>query len=238
MKRPFESQLAALPIVTLVALGCARDQEPQTAYIQGQVQYGGQAGQPGMYPDQGGAPGYYGQPVAGQAPGGFGGMAETTPTAMGGMGGTAGDSTTPAPGVGGTAIQIDPGAAAMIQPVINELAKAHTVAGAKPLGSPLVGNFNTGQTLETTIQLQPQKCYTVVATALPPVTDLNVQLLAATPIPSLSPVLATDSETGPTGVIGKKPNCYKWALPLPTPVKVVLQVTGGTGLAAAQVYEK
>jgi hypothetical protein len=78
----------------------------------------------------------------------------------------------------------------------------------------------------------------VVATALPPVTDLNAQIVLATPIPNLSPVLATDSDTGPTAVIGKKPNCYKWPFPLPGPVKIVLQVMGGTGLAAAQIYEK
>jgi hypothetical protein len=134
--------------------------------------------------------------------------------------------------------QIDPAAAAIVQPVLNELAKTHTVAGSKPLGSPIVGNFGTGQSLESAIQFQPQKCYSVVATSLPPVTELNVQFVAATPLPNLTPVLATDSDTGPTAVVGKKPNCYKWALPFPAAVKVVVQVAGGTGLAAAQVYEK
>jgi hypothetical protein len=77
-----------------------------------------------------------------------------------------------------------------------------------------------------------------VATALPPVTELNVQITLVTPLPNLNPVLAVDSELGTTAVVGKKPNCYKWEMPLGTPAKVVLQVVSGSGLAAAQVYEK
>jgi hypothetical protein len=70
------------------------------------------------------------------------------------------------------------------------------------------------------------------------VSELNAQFVASTPLPTLAPVLATDSETGPTAVIGKKPNCYKWAFPVAAPVKLVLEVTAGSGLAAAQLYEK
>jgi hypothetical protein len=144
-----------------------------------------------------------------------------------------------APSASGASAQaLDPAAGAIVQPILNELAKAQTVAGSKPIGSPLVGNFQTGQTLQGQIQLQPQKCYTVVATAMFPVTELNVQIVAATPIPNLAPVLATDSDTGPTAVLGRKPNCFKWQFPLPTPAKVVLQVAAGSGLAAAQIYEK
>jgi hypothetical protein len=126
----------------------------------------------------------------------------------------------------------------MVQPVINELAKQHTVAGAKPVGSVVVGNFAAGQTLETQLQLQPGKCYTVVASSLPPVQELQVQFVALVPIPNMQPVLAQDQDTGLTAVLGKKPNCFKWALPIAGPVKLVMQVTAGTGLAAAQVYEK
>ncbi len=45
-------------------------------------------------------------------------------------------------------------------------------------------------------------------------------------------------DSGPNAVLGRKPNCYKWALPLPAPAKVVLQVPAGSGLVAAQLYEK
>jgi hypothetical protein len=118
------------------------------------------------------------------------------------------------------------------------MAKSQTVAGSKPLGAPMVASFQQGQVLEGQIQLQPQKCYTVVATAMPPITDIDVQIVLATPLPNLSPVLAVDSESGTTSVVGKKPNCYKWAFAMSTPAKVVLRVNAGSGLAAAQVYEK
>jgi hypothetical protein len=133
---------------------------------------------------------------------------------------------------------IDPAAATVVQPLINQLAKSFTVAGAKPVGSPLAGSFQTGQSLEGQVQLQPQKCYTIVASGIAPITELNVQLVATTPLPNLSPVLATDNDSGPTAVIGKKPNCYRWPFPLAAPAKVVLTVAAGAGLAAVQVYEK
>lgn len=222
------SKPAGLLLVSALLLGCGRDKEPETPYQAAQP-YGGQGGYPGTYPvAQGGAAGAgaYGQPSYAGAPTTDPGAAPNTTPPTG------------AAGAGSSATPIDPGAAAMVQPVINELAKAHTVAGAKPLGSALVGNFQTSQTLETTIQLQPNKCYTIVGTSLPPVTELNVQLVAATPLPGLMPVLAADSETGPTAVVGKKPNCYKWAFPVPAAAKIILQVAAGSGLAAAQIYEK
>jgi hypothetical protein len=157
---------------------------------------------------------------------------------MAGSGGAPTTAPTASAGRAGSAQLIDPAAASVVQPIINDLAKQHTVAGSKPVGSPLVGNFQTGQTLEGQVQLQPQKCYTIVATALPPVTELNLQLVATSVIPNVAPVLAADSDTGTTAVIGKKPNCYKWPFPLPAPAKVVAQVAAGSGLAAIQVYEK
>lgn len=210
----------------------------------------GAAGTPTGYPPTGYPP--TGYPPAGQTPpAGWGGQPGTQPGTWGtppsgGVGGAplpppTGTPTTPPPAGAagaGSAQPIDPAAAAVVQPVLNELARTHTVAGAKPLGSPLAGSFQTGQRLEGQIQLQPQRCYTVVATALPPVTEINVQIVAATPLPGLTPVLATDSDTGATAVVGKKPNCYKWAFPVAAPAKVVVEVAGGSGLAAAQVYEK
>lgn len=221
-------------LALVLAGACSHDKPPEAGgYQQGQVQYGqagmGMAGQAGAAYGAGGsigAPVGYGQAGAVTAPPPAGGAPTTLPP-----------STTGAAGAAHAQV-IDPGAATMVQPIINELAKQYTVAGSKPVGAPLVGNFQAGQTLEGQVQLQPQKCYTVVATALPPVTELNVQFVAVTPIPNVTPVLAADSDNGPTAVIGKKPNCYKWPFPLPAPVKVVAQVVSGSGLAAVQVYEK
>ena len=232
--------LCALPaaLAGLSTVACSKEKPPETAgYQQGQVQYGQQtAGQGGQ--------GYAAGGVGGQAPApGYGQSIPPGPVAAAGAsaGGAPAVPPTAAAGAaarGGSAQVIDPAAATIAQPLINQLAKSAIVAGAKPVGSLLAANFQTGQTLEGQVQLQPQKCYTIVATGIGPITELSLQLLATTPLPNLSPVLATDNDTGATAVIGKKPNCYRWPFPLPAPAKVVLQVTGGSGLAAVQVYEK
>lgn len=143
---------------------------------------------------------------------------------------------TAAPGT--PAQQLDPSAGAAATALLGPLATGQMVAGSKPIGSAIVGNFQTGQTLEGQLQLSPGKCYTVVAAGVPPVSEVNVQLVAVMPIPGMVPVLAQDSDAGPQAVLGKKPNCYKWPMPVGAPVKVVLTVAGGSGIAAAQVYEK
>ncbi len=140
---------------------------------------------------------------------------------------------------GPKATPLDPTAAQGATQVLGTLAQQYVPAGAKPVGSPLAGQFAQGQTLETVVQMQPGKCYTAVAAGLPPIQDLEVQFVAQLPIPGLpSPVLAQDQTQGTTAVIGEKPNCYKWAWPAGGPVKVVLTAKAGQGMAAAQVYEK
>jgi hypothetical protein len=246
--------LGSLALAALVMSGAAackkNDQDTQTGYQQGQPQT-----QPGMQPAAGTQPGTQpagtqpagtqpaGTQPAGTQPAGTQ-PAGTQPAGTQPAGtqpaGTQPAGTQPAgtPAAGGKATQLDATAGAVVQPILNELAKKETVAGAKPVGTAMVGNFATGSVLETQIQLQPNKCYSIVATSLPPVTELNVQLVAVAPIPGLAPVLAADSDTGPSAVVGRKPNCYKWALPLAAPAKVVVTVAGGSGLAAAQLYEK
>ncbi len=134
--------------------------------------------------------------------------------------------TTPAP--------VDPALAAALTPMLTQLAASQTVAGSKALGAAIVGNVGGAQTLEQQVTLQPNKCYSVVAVGTPPISELNVQLIGVV-VPS---ILAVDQDTGPSATLGKKPNCYKWLLPLPTPVRVVVSAAGGQGLAGAQVFEK
>lgn len=138
---------------------------------------------------------------------------------------------------GSPAQQLDASAGAAAQPILNQLA-ATEAPGAKPLGASVVGMFQPGQQLETVLQLQPGKCYTVLAVGLPAVTEVDVQLVAQTPVPGMSPVLAQDQTTGPQAVLGKAPNCYKWPFPIAGAVKVLTTVTAGQGIAAVQVYEK
>jgi len=144
---------------------------------------------------------------------------------------------TPAPSSSAPA-PVDPALAAAVTALLTQLGASQTVAGSKPLGAAMIGNVGGAQNLEQQIMLQPNKCYTVVAAGIPPISELNVQLLAATIIPGMAPVLAVDQDTGASATLGKKPNCYKWALPLPAAVKVVVSAAGGQGLAGAQVYEK
>jgi len=197
-----------LPFVLLAAVACKKQDEPAATA-------GYQAGTPGA----GGAPATGPLPSATvPAP------SATVPTA-------------PAP-TSSAPVPVDPALAAAVTPLLTQLGASQTVAGSKPLGTALVGNVGGPQTLEQQITLQPNKCYTVVAAGMPPISELNVQLLAVTIIPGMAPVLAVDQDSGPSATLGKKPNCYKWALPLPTPVKVVVSAAGGQGLAGAQVYEK
>src|SRR5690606_36046785 len=107
---------------------------------------------------------------------------------------------------------------------------------SKAVGSAVAGQFQQGQSLQQQIQMQPGKCYTIVAAGAPPVTEVNIQLTPA--IPGVNITAAADQDTGATAVIGKKPNCFKWALPAPGPMNLILSVSGGSGVAAAQVYEK
>jgi hypothetical protein len=215
------SALATSAALALLLFACKKDDQ---AGFSGGYQVGQTGGGAGGAPvTQAGSPSTV--PAGGAASGGA--------PAAGGAGGVG------APPAGPTAQRLDPTAAAAIRPVLDQLAKEQTQPGAKPVGETLVGNFGTGQTLDTVVQLQPNKCYTVVATALPPVTEVNVQLVLVTVLPGMSPVLAVDQDAGPTAVLGKKATCYKWMFgTVPASAKVVVQVTGGTGLVAAQTYEK
>jgi hypothetical protein len=187
--------------------------------------------------------------VQGQAaPAGAAGMAPAQAGAGGASvvaaGGAPAASAAGAPAAGGAAPgplpqRLDPAAAAAVTPALLELGKKEVQAGAKPVGEALVGSFGQGHALEIPIQLQPNKCYSVVAMGLPPVTEVAVELQLTTIIPGMAPVLAVDQDTGPTAVLGRKATCYKWMFGvLPAPAKVVVKVTGGSGLVAAQAYEK
>jgi hypothetical protein len=141
---------------------------------------------------------------------------------------------------GPNATPLDAGAAAAATVLLQPLASQHMVAGSKPVGNAVAGQFQQGQSLQHQIQMQPGKCYTIVAAGAPPISEVNIQLVPALPtIPGAAPLTAAaDSDTGNTAVIGKKPNCYKWALPVGGPMTLILSVTGGSGPAAAQVFEK
>jgi len=226
-------------VVAIGVCGCAKDKEAETAGYQQGGQYGQQPGygqQPyGQQPGYGEQPGYGQQPAAGQQPAPAAGQpaAGQQPAPAAGQPGTA----PPAGQAGGQAQAIDPAAAAAAQPILNGLAQ-NEAPGARPVGGVLAGNFQEGQVLEQPLQLEPGKCYTVVAAGLPNISEVDVQIMLTTPIAGMAPVLAEDKDSGAQAVLGRKPNCFKWALAMGAPAKVVLKARGGAGLAAAQVYAK
>ena len=140
---------------------------------------------------------------------------------------------------GPTATPLDPTAAQAATQLIAPLGAQHAAPGAKPVGSAIAGNFQTGQSLESQVQMNPGKCYTVVGVGLPPVTNLDISLVPAMPIPGLpAATMAADNSVGANAIVGDKPNCFKWAFPMSGMMKVIMTVSAGSGVAAAQVFEK
>ncbi len=175
------------------------------------------------------------QPVATAAPGTTApGTPSTVPATPGGT--PTAPVVTSAPGTPAQAL--DPTAAAAATQLLTPLA-AQNAPGAKALGAAIAGNFQQGQVLETQVQMNPGKCYTVVGAAVPTVTNLDIELVPLMPVPGLaSPVVAADQTQAATAVVGAAPNCFKWAWPVAGPMKVVVRVSAGQGMAAAQVFEK
>ena len=139
---------------------------------------------------------------------------------------------------GPSAQPLDPTAAQAATQLITPLGGQHA-PGAKAVGSAIAGNFQQGQTLEAQVQMNPGKCYTVIGVGLPPVTNLDISLVPALPIPGLpAATMAADNTVGSTAIVGDKPNCFKWAFPMSGMMKVVMTVSQGSGVAAAQVFEK
>ncbi len=125
--------------------------------------------------------------------------------------------------------------------VLNELAKREA-PGAKPVGETRVALLGTNQTAEQLLTLKPGKCYTVIASGMLPVAEVNVQMFpelgAAAGAAGVNLVLAQDQTTGAQAVLGQGANCYKWALSAEGRVRVVTTVAVGAGVVATQVYEK
>jgi hypothetical protein len=132
---------------------------------------------------------------------------------------------------------VEPALAQFAQGVLAQAA-LEEAPGAKGLDLPKVALLGLNQPSEQVVTMQPGKCYTVIAIGLPPISELNVQLLPTTAVPGFNAVLAQDQTTGPRAVLGKTPNCFKWALPVAGSVRVVTTPAVGTGLVATQVFEK
>lgn len=162
---------------------------------------------------------------------------QTAPAPTGPAPGPAMPVATAAPGTPAT--PLDATAASAATQLLGALATQHAMAGAKPVGPALAGQFQQGQQLEAQVQMNPGKCYTVVGAGVPTIQNLDIQLVPAISLPGLpAAVAAADQTQGSTAIVGEKPNCFKWALPVGGTMKVIMTVSAGQGIAAAQVYEK
>ena len=165
------------------------------------------------------AGGYTGTPPAGT----------TAPPAGTGMPGSGAASGSPA-----TPIAVP--AAAAVQPLLTQLASGE-VQGMQPEGSAFAGNFQEGQILEQQFTIQAGKCYSVVGASMG-IQELDIQLVL-NPAPLPPQVLAQDNSQGGTAVLGGKASgCFKNALPVGGPGKIIVKATRGAGLAIAQIYIK
>jgi len=168
-----------------------------------------------------GTPGAAPAAVPGAAPAGIPGLPVATTTA------------------GPTATPLDPATAQVVTSLIAPLAASAAAPGAKAVGAAIAGNFTQGQSLDQTVQMNPGKCYTIVGVGVPTIQNLDIQLVPSIAIPGLpAAVVASDSTVGSNAIVGQQPNCYKWALPMGGTMKVVVTVSQGQGMAAAQVFEK
>lgn len=211
------SVLVPAALLSLIPLACG-DSNPPAQDPSGQNQYQN----PGQYPA--------GQYPAGQQTATY--PAQTAPTQTA----TAPVSTAPASS-GGQATPMAPAAAMGADLILTGLAQQEA-PGAQAEGTAFAGQFAEGQTLEQPINLQPGKCYTVVAGSLGGVTELDVMLQGQlAPLPPTT--FAQDNGTGPNATLGGKASgCWKYPAPIAAPAKIVLRVTKGSGVAAAKVYVK
>ncbi|WP_437731688.1 hypothetical protein [Sorangium sp. So ce1335] len=136
----------------------------------------------------------------------------------------------------GSASPIDPNFASAATIPLNNLA-ATEAPGMTKEGGPIAGQFSAGQTLEQQIQLMPGKCYTILGVGAG-ITELDISLVALTPIPMGSSELARDNLTGANAALGGRGNCFRWSLPVGINAKYIVKATAGSGVAAAQLYVK
>jgi len=147
-------------------------------------------------------------------------------------------ATTPAPAPVGTNATPVAAAQAPFLGVVIQAAAAVDTRGMQTEGGPFAGQFQQGQVLDTTLQGEPGRCYTVVGAGGPGVQELDIQFLFQ-PLPMAPPtIVSQDNMTGPQATLGGGGNCVKNPAPMGVPVTVRLKVVSGSGYAAAQIYKK
>ncbi len=147
-------------------------------------------------------------------------------------------------GATGSAQSVDSNLAGAATQVLATLAKKNAPNSVAE-GQPLAGNFQAGQTLEGSFNLQPGKCYSVVGASLGPGSQLDAQIVITTLLPGLqfgaNSAKGKASPTGSEVVLGGTAagsKCVSTASLLPLTAKYVVTMAKGTGMAAAQLFVK
>jgi hypothetical protein len=135
----------------------------------------------------------------------------------------------------GAATPIDPNLASVATVPLMGYAQQEAPGMARE-GATIAGNFREGQTLEQPFQLLPGKCYTVLAVGAG-ITQIDLAIVAVTPIPQASGVLSQTSGTT-SAALGGRGKCFRWDLPVGIHAKYVIRAARGQGIAAGQLYSK
>jgi hypothetical protein len=140
---------------------------------------------------------------------------------------------------GPSATPLDPASAGTAGAAITAAA-AMDAPGMGREGTALAGTFQEGQVLEQVITIMPGRCYTFIAAGLGP-QEIEIQLVAQTPIPQLAALGMMGDQRGTNGkvVLGKGSGCIKLALiPIAVPAKWVIKASRGSGVIAGQAFSK
>lgn len=116
---------------------------------------------------------------------------------------------------------------------------ASEAQGMQPLGDVIAGQFQAGQTLEQSFQMEPGKCYAALAVGAG-ISEMDIKFVAVTPIPGQPPVLAQDQTQGSNASLGGKGKCFKWSpiVPVAISAKAIYTAVAGSGVAAGRLYVK
>lgn len=112
-------------------------------------------------------------------------------------------------------------------------------AGMQLEGDLIASKLGAGQVFEQEFKLQPGRCYTLVAVGGEGVRELDASFETFGPARSKTAVLAADSSTGTTAVVGGGGTCFTWLADAnPTAAKFVLRVRDGGGVVVSQLYAR
>ena len=116
---------------------------------------------------------------------------------------------------------------------------ARDAAGTQMEGDLIASKLAPGQVLEQEFRLQPGRCYTLVAVGGDGVRELDATFETFGPARSNTEVLASDTSTGTSAVVGGGGTCFPWA-PEATALaaKFVLRVRDGSGVVVSQLYAR